>query len=210
MSSGGDLDAFWEIFESDLELCHKALRTRHERLRGTLSDVAPIMWQYGALARLGKGETIDKLLYNGYSTLSLGYAGLYEAVYYLTGHSHTDPEGKPLALAIMHKLNDKCMEWRQAENIHYSLYGTPLESTVYKFAKALRRDFGVVENVSDHDYITNSYHVNIREHIDAFTKLSFEAEFQTLSPGGWPSTYLNSHPKSGEPFIQRVCGYIPC
>lgn len=184
MSSNGNLNAFWETFESDLELCHKALRVRHERLLGTTSDVAPIMWQYGALARLKKGETIDRLLYNGYSTLSLGYAGLYEAVYYLTGHSHTDLEGKPLALAIMQKLNDKCMGWRKAENIHYSLYGTPLESTTYKFAKALRRDFGIVKNVSDHDYITNSYHVNVRESIDAFTKLKFESEFQALSPGG--------------------------
>lgn len=158
MSSGGDLNRFWDIFDDTLELCHRALRIRHEHLLGTTSDVAPIMWQYGALARLKKGEKIDKLLYGGYSTISLGYAGLYEAVYYLTGHSHTDPEGKPLALQIMQHMNDKCMEWRKAENIHYSLYGTPLESTVYKFAKALRRDFGVVENVSDHDYITNSYH----------------------------------------------------
>ena len=184
MSSGGDLNRFWDIFDDTLELCHRALRIRHEHLLGTTSDVAPIMWQYGALARLKKGEKIDKLLYGGYSTISLGYAGLYEAVYCLTGHSHTDPEGKPLALQIMRHLNDKCMEWRAAENIHYSLYGTPLESCTYKFAKALRRDFGVVENVSDHDYITNSYHCCVREEIDAFTKLAFESEFQTLSPGG--------------------------
>ena len=208
MSSGGDLDKFWEIFESDLELCHKALRVRHERLLGTTSDVAPIMWQYGALARLKKGETIDKLLYNGYSTLSLGYAGLYEAVYYLTGHSHTDPEGKPLALAIMHKLNDKCMEWRQAENIHYSLYGTPLENCTYKFAKALRRDFGIVENVSDHDYITNSYHVNVREQIDAFTKLEFEAEFQTLSPGGAVSYVEVPNLQNNIPAVIAVIQFI--
>ena len=184
MDSGRDLDAFWKEFDETLELCHRALRLRHEHLLGTVSDVAPILWQHGALARLAKGETIDKLLYNGYSTISLGYAGLYEAVYYLTGHSHTDKEGKPLALAIMQKMNDKCAEWKKAENIDYSLYGTPLESTTYKFAKALKAKFGVVPEVSDHDYITNSYHVNVREPIDAFTKLSFESEFQALSPGG--------------------------
>ena len=184
MDSGKDLDAFWKEFDETLELCHRALRLRHEHLLGTVSDVAPILWQHGALARLAKGETIDKLLYNGYSTISLGYAGLYEAVYYLTGHSHTDKEGKPLALAIMQKMNDKCAEWKKAENIDYSLYGTPLESTTYKFAKALKAKFGVVPEVSDHDYITNSYHVNVREPIGAFTKLSFESEFQALSPGG--------------------------
>ena len=166
MDSGRDLDAFWKEFDETLELCHRALRLRHEHLLGTVSDVAPILWQHGALARLAKGETIDKLLYNGYSTISLGYAGLYEAVYYLTGHSHTDKEGKPLALAIMQKMNDKCAEWKKAENIDYSLYGTPLESTTYKFAKALKAKFGVVPEVSDHDYITNSYHVNVREPID--------------------------------------------
>ena len=184
MDSGKDLDAFWKEFDETLELCHRALRLRHEHLLGTVSDVAPILWQHGALARLAKGETIDKLLYNGYSTISLGYAGLYEAVYYLTGHSHTDKEGKPLALAIMQKMNDKCAEWKKAENIDYSLYGTPLESTTCKFAKALKAKFGVVPEVSDHDYITNSYHVNVREPIDAFAKLSFESEFQALSPGG--------------------------
>ena len=184
MDSGKDLDAFWKEFDETLELCHRALRLRHEHLLGTVSDVAPILWQHGALSRLAKGETIDKLLYNGYSTISLGYAGLYEAVYYLTGHSHTDKEGKPLALAIMQKMNDKCAEWKKAENIDYSLYGTPLESTTYKFAKALKAKFGVVPEVSDHDYITNSYHVNVREPIDAFAKLSFESEFQALSPGG--------------------------
>lgn len=184
MSSQRDLDTFWREFDETLELCHRALRLRHERLLGTPSDVAPILWQYGALARLEKGEPIDKLLYGGYSTLSLGYAGLYEAVYYLTGHSHTDPEGEPLALAIMQRMNDKCAEWKAAENIDYSLYGTPLESTTYKFAKALKQNFGIVENVSDHGYITNSYHVCVREEINAFDKLKFESKFQKLSPGG--------------------------
>ena len=184
MSSQRDLDTFWREFDETLELCHRALRLRHERLLGTPSDVAPILWQYGALARLEKGEPIDKLLYGGYSTLSLGYAGLYEAVYYLTGHSHTDLEGEPLALAIMQHMNDKCAEWKAAENIDYSLYGTPLESTTYKFAKALKQNFGIVENVSDHGYVTNSYHVCVREEINAFDKLKFESKFQKLSPGG--------------------------
>ena len=184
MKSSGDMDTFWTEFDEALELCHRALRIRHERLLGTSSGEAPILWQYGALARLEKGETIDKLLYGGYSTISLGYAGLYEAVKYLTGHSHTDPEGKPLGLAIMQRMNDKCAEWKAAENIDYSLYGTPLESTTYKFAKALKSQFGVVKDVSDHDYITNSYHVSVREEIDAFQKLAFESEFQQLSPGG--------------------------
>ena len=184
MSSQRDLDTFWREFDETLELCHRALRLRHERLLGTPSDVAPILWQYGALARLEKGEPIDKLLYGGYSTLSLGYAGLYEAVYYLTGHSHTDLEGEPLALAIMQHMNDKCAEWKAAEIIDYSLYGTPLESTTYKFAKALKQNFGIVENVSDHGYVTNSYHVCVREEINAFDKLKFESKFQKLSPGG--------------------------
>lgn len=184
MSSQRDLDTFWREFDETLELCHRALRLRHERLLGTPSDVAPILWQYGALARLEKGEPIDKLLYGGYSTLSLGYAGLYEAVYYLTGHSHTDLEGEPLALAIMQHMNDKCAEWKAAENIDYSLYGTPLESTTYKFAKSLKQNFGIVENVSDHGYVTNSYHVCVREEINAFDKLKFESKFQKLSPGG--------------------------
>lgn len=184
MSSQRDPDTFWREFDETLELCHRALRLRHERLLGTPSDVAPILWQYGALARLEKGEPIDKLLYGGYSTLSLGYAGLYEAVYYLTGHSHTDLEGEPLALAIMQHMNDKCAEWKAAENIDYSLYGTPLESTTYKFAKALKQNFGIVENVSDHGYVTNSYHVCVREEINAFDKLKFESKFQKLSPGG--------------------------
>lgn len=184
LTSGGDMEKFWEIFEERLELCHRALRCRHERLLGTVSDVAPILWQHGALARLKKGETIDKLLYGGYSTISLGYAGLYECVKYMTGVSHTNPEGKPFALEVMQKLNDKCKEWRAAENIAYSVYGTPLESSTYKFAKALQRDFGVIEDVTDHNYITNSYHCVVREEIDAFKKLEFEAEFQKLSPGG--------------------------
>ena len=184
LSSGGDMDRFWAIFDSRLELCHKALRCRHERLLGTPSDVAPILWQYGAIARLAKGEVIDKLLYDNYSTISLGYAGLYECVKYMTGVSHTDPEGKPFALRVMEYMNEKCAAWRKGENIAYSLYGTPLESTTYKFAKTLKARFGVVEGITDHDYVTNSYHVCVREHINAFDKLKFEAEFQKLSPGG--------------------------
>ena len=184
LSSGGNMDRFWQIFEERLELCHRALRCRHERLLGTTSDAAPILWQYGALARLKKGETIDKLLYNGYSTISLGYAGLYECVKYMTGKSHTDPAATPFALDIMQKMNDKCKEWKTAENIDYSLYGTPLESTTYKFAKCLQKRFGVIKGITDKGYITNSYHVNVTEEIDAFTKLEFEAQFQHLSPGG--------------------------
>ncbi len=184
LSSYGDMDKFWQIFEERLELCHRALRCRHERLRGTLSDAAPILWQYGALARLEKGEKIDKLLYGGYSTISLGYAGLYECVKYMTGHSHTDTEATPFALAVMQKMNDKCAEWKAAENIDYSLYGTPLESTTYKFAKSLQRRFGIIKGITDKGYITNSYHVHVCEEIDAFTKLKFESEFQRLSPGG--------------------------
>lgn len=198
MLSGGDEDKFWEEFDKYLELCHKALKCRHERLRGTPSDVAPILWQYGAIARLKKGEPIDKLLYNGYSTISLGYAGLYECTHYMTGESHTEPtKGTPFALRVMQKMNDKTAEWKAAENIDYSLYGTPLESTTYKFAKALKNDFGVIEHVSDHDYITNSYHVHVTEEIDAFTKLKFEAQFQHMSPGGFNIT-LCSHLKSRE------------
>ncbi len=184
LSSGRDVDKFWEIFEDRLELCHRALQCRHERLKGTLSDAAPILWQYGALARLQKGEPIDKLLYGGYSTISLGYAGLYECVKYMTGRSHTDPEAKPFALSVMQKMNDKCAQWKSAENIDYSLYGTPLESTTYKFAKCLQKRFGIIPGITDKSYITNSYHVHVSEHIDAFTKLRFEAEFQQLSPGG--------------------------
>ncbi len=184
LSSGRDMDKFWEIFDERLELCHRALMARHNRLKGTRSDVAPILWQYGALARLKKGEVIDKLLYGGYSTISLGYAGLQECVYYLTGKSHTDPEATPLALKIMQHMNDKCESWRKAHNIDFSIYGTPLESTTYKFAKALQRRFGVIKNVTDHGYITNSYHVNVREEISAYEKLAFESAFQSLSPGG--------------------------
>ena len=184
LSSGGDTTKFWNIFEERLELCHRALRARHERLKGTPSDVAPILWQHGALSRLKKGETIDKLLYGGYSTISLGYAGLYECVKYMTGKSHTDDVAKPFALSVMQKMNDKCNEWKQAENIDYSLYGTPLESTTYKFAKALQKRFGIIEGITDKNYITNSYHVHVSEDIDAFTKLKFESEFQKLSPGG--------------------------
>ena len=184
LSSGGNLEKFWKIFDERLELCHRALQCRHERLKGTLSDAAPILWQYGALARLKKGEPIDKLLFNGYSTISLGYAGLYECVKYMTGKSHTDPSATPFALSVMQKMNDKCKEWKTAENIDYSLYGTPLESTTYKFAKCLQRRFGIIEGVTDKGYITNSYHVHVTEEINAFDKLKFEAQFQALSPGG--------------------------
>lgn len=183
-SSYGDMDKFWKILEERLELCHKALRCRHERLLGTKSDVAPILWQNGALARLKKGEVIDKLLYNNYSTISLGYAGLYEMCQRMLGVSHTDPKGKKFALKVMQKLNDKCKEWKEAENISYSIYGTPMESTTYKFAKCLQRRFGIIPNVTDKNYITNSYHVHVEEKIDAFHKLKFESEFQRLSPGG--------------------------
>ena len=184
LSAGGNIEKFWSIFDERLELCHRALRCRHDRLKGTLSDAAPILWQYGACARLKKGEPIDRLLYDGYSTISLGYAGLYECVKYMTGKSHTDPSATPFALSIMQKMNDKCKEWKTAENIDYSLYGTPLESTTYKFAKCLQKRFGVIEGVTDKGYITNSYHVHVTEKIDAFTKLKFEAQFQHLSPGG--------------------------
>lgn len=184
LSSGGDKDKFWDILNERLELCHRALLCRHERLKGTISDVSPILWQYGALARLEKGEVIDKLLFDGYSTISLGYAGLYECVKYMTGKSHTDPEAKPFAIAVMNRLNDACKAWKAASNVDFSLYGTPLESTTYKFAKALQRRFGVIPGVTDRNYITNSYHVHVTEQIDAFEKLRFESEFQALSPGG--------------------------
>ena len=184
LSSGGDFNKFWDILNERLDLCYRALMCRHERLKGTVSDVAPILWQHGALARLQKGETIDKLLYNGYSTISLGYAGLYECVKYMTGVSHTDENGKPFALEVMQKLNDACAEWKAKHNIDFSLYGTPIESTTYKFAKALQRRFGIIPGVTDKNYITNSYHVHVTEPIDAFTKLTFESEFQALSPGG--------------------------
>lgn len=184
LSSGGDLDKFWKIFDERLELCHRALMCRHNRLKGTLSDVAPILWQYGACARLKKGETIDELLYHGYSTISLGYAGLYECVKYMTGKSHTDPSATPFALQVMQHMNDACGKWKEESDIDFSLYGTPLESTTYKFAKSLQRRFGVIEGVTDKSYITNSYHVHVTEDINAFDKLKFEAQFQALSPGG--------------------------
>ena len=184
LSSGGDFDKFWQLFDERLELCHKALMCRHNRLKGTLSDAAPILWQYGALARLKKGEPIDKLLYGGYSTISLGYAGLYECCKYMTCKSHTDPAAKPFALNVMQHMNDACAKWKNQHNIDFSLYGTPLESTTYKFAKCLQKRFGVVPGITDRNYITNSYHVHVTEHIDAFTKLKFESEFQKLSPGG--------------------------
>lgn len=185
-ASKKNMDLFWYILNDKLELCHRALRVRHEHLRGVKSDVAPILWQHGALARLKSGETIDSLLYNGYSTLSLGYAGLYECTKYMTNHSHTDEEngGKDFAMKVMQALNDACAKWKQVENIDYSLYGTPMESTTYKFAKALQKKYGIIKDVTDHEYITNSYHVNVRENIDAFKKLEFEAPFQQLSPGG--------------------------
>ena len=207
-SAHGDMEAFWRIFDERLELCHRALRIRHERLMGTTSDVAPILWQYGALARLKKGEKIDKLLFGNYSTLSLGYAGLYEMCVRMTGKSHTDPEAKPFALAVMQHLNDKCAEWRKAENISYSLYGTPMESTTYKFAKALQKRFGIIEGVTDHNYITNSYHVNVREKIDAFTKLKFEADFQKLSPGGAISYVEVPNMQNNIPAVLSVMKFI--
>ena len=184
LSSGGDKDKFWKILGERLELCHRALLCRHERLKGTVSDVSPILWQYGALARLEKGEVVDRLLYDGYSTISLGYAGLYECVKYMTGKSHTDPEAKPFAISVMQRLNDACKTWKAESNIDFSLYGTPLESTTYKFAKSLQRRFGIIPGVTDKNYITNSYHVHVTEEIDAFEKLRFESEFQALSPGG--------------------------
>ena len=208
LSSGGNTEKFWQIFEERLELCHKALRCRHERLLGTTSDAAPILWQYGALARLKKGETIDKLLYNGYSTISLGYAGLYECVKYMTGKSHTDPAATPFALAIMQKMNDKCKEWKTAENIDYSLYGTPLESTTYKFANCLQKRFGVIKGITDKGYITNSYHVNVTEEIDAFTKLEFEAQFQHLSPGGAISYVEVPDMQNNIPAVLEVMKFI--
>ena len=208
LSADHDFDKFWDIFETRLELCHRALRLRHERLKGTLSDASPIHWQHGALARLAKGETIDRLLYNGYSTLSLGYAGLYECVKAMTGKSHTDPEAKDFALAIMQKMNDKCAEWKAAENIDYSLYGTPIESTTYKFAKSLQKRFGIIEGVTDKNYITNSYHVHVTEHINAFDKLKFESEFQRLSPGGAISYVEVANLTNNIPAVISVMQYI--
>ena len=207
-SSEGDMDRFWQILDERLELCHRALRCRHERLLGTISDVAPILWQNGALARLNKGETIDKLLYNGYSTISLGYAGLYEMCMRMLGKSHTDPEAKPFALKVMQRLNDKCKEWREAENISYSVYGTPMESTTYKFAKCLQKRFGIIPGVTDKNYITNSYHVHVSEKIDAFSKLKFEAEFQKLSPGGAISYIEVPNMQTNIPAVLSVMQFI--
>ena len=208
LSANKDFKKFWEIMDERLELCHRALQCRHQHLRGTISDVSPIHWQYGAIARLQKGETIDKLLYGGYCTISLGYAGLYECVLAMTGKSHTDKDAKPFALAVMQKLNDKCKEWKEEENIDYSVYGTPIESTTYKFAKALQERFGIIEGITDHDYITNSYHVNVREEIDAFTKLKFESEFQKLSPGGAISYVETSNLSNNIDAVIEVLKYI--
>ena len=207
-SSYGNMDKFWEILDERLELCHRALRLRHERLLGTPSDVAPILWQYGAIARLKKGETIDKLLYNGYSTISLGYAGLCEMCYRMVGKSHTTDEGREFALKVMQRLNDKCAEWKADENISYSVYGTPMESTTYKFAKALQRRFGVIPHVTDKNYITNSYHVHVEEEIDAFQKLKFESDFQKLSPGGAISYVEVPNMQDNIPAILEVMKYI--
>ena len=208
LSSYGDMNKFWQIFDERLELCYKALMCRHNRLKGTLSDAAPILWQYGALARLEKGEPIDKLLYGGYSTISLGYAGLYECVRYMTGHSHTDAEGTPFAMEVMQHMNDKCAEWKAATNIDFSLYGTPLESTTYKFAKALQRRFGIIPGITDKGYITNSYHVHVTEKIDAFDKLKFESAFQRLSPGGAISYVEVPNMQDNLKAVIRVMQYI--
>ena len=208
LSSGGDFDRFWEIFDERMELCHRALMCRHNRLKGTLSDAAPILWQYGALARLKKGETIDKLLYGGYSTISLGFAGLYECVKYMTGKSHTDPEGEPFALEVMQRLNAACKGWKEQHRIDFSLYGTPLESTTYKFAKCLQKRFGVIPGITDKGYITNSYHVHVTEHIDAFTKLKFEAKFQALSPGGAISYVEVPNMQDNIPAVLQVMRFI--
>ena len=207
-SSGGDMDRFWKILEDRLELCHRALRCRHERLLGTVSDVAPILWQYGALARLKKGETIDKLLFNNYSTISLGYAGLYEMCVRMLGVSHTTEEGRKFSMSVMQKLNDKCSEWRAKENISYSVYGTPMESTTYKFAKCLQKRFGLIKGVTDKNYITNSYHVHVAENIDAFHKLKFESDFQKLSPGGAISYIEVPNMQTNIPVVLTVMKYI--
>ncbi len=208
LSSGGNMDEFWKIFDERLDLCYRALMERHNRLMGTLSDAAPILWQYGALARLKKGEPIDKLLFGGYSTISLGYAGLYECTKYMTGKSHTDEEAKPFALSVMQHMNDRCKEWKKKENIDFSLYGTPLESTTYKFSKCLQRRFGIVPGVTDKNYITNSYHVHVSEKIDAFTKLKFESEFQQLSPGGAISYVEVPNMQDNIPAVLSVIKYI--
>ncbi len=208
LSSGGNMEKFWKIFDERLELCHRALMCRHERLKGTLSDAAPILWQYGALARLKKGEPIDKLLYGGYSTISLGYAGLYECVKYMTGKSHTDPSATPFALEIMQHMNDACAKWKQMHNIDFSLYGTPLESTTYKFAKCLQKRFGIIPGVTDKGYITNSYHIHVTEHIDAFSKLAFESKFQALSPGGAISYVEVPNMQNNIPAVLEVMKFI--
>ena len=207
-SSGGDMTKFWKIFDERLDLCHRALICRHNRLMGTMSDAAPILWQHGALARLKKGETIDKLLFDGYSTISLGYAGLYECTKYMTGKSHTDEEGKPFALSVMQYMNDACAKWKAEENIDYSIYGTPLESTTYKFSKCLQKRFGIIPGVTDRNYITNSYHVHVSEEIDAFTKLKFESEFQALSPGGAISYVEVPNMQDNIPAVLQVMKFI--
>ena len=208
LSSGGNMEKFWKIFDERLELCHRALMCRHERLKGTLSDAAPILWQYGALARLKKGEPIDKLLYGGYSTISLGYAGLYECVKYMTGKSHTDPSATPFALEVMQHMNDACKQWKQMHNIDFSLYGTPLESTTYKFAKCLQKRFGIIPGVTDKGYITNSYHIHVTENIDAFSKLAFESKFQALSPGGAISYVEVPNMQNNIPAVLEVMKFI--
>lgn len=208
LSSHKNFDEFWKIFDERLELCHRALQERHERLMGTPSDVSPIHWQYGGLARLKKGEPIDKLLFGGYSTISLGYAGLYECVKYMTGKSHTDTDAKDFALSVMQHMNDKCKEWKVAENMDYSLYGSPIESTTYKFAKCLQNRFGVIPGITDKQYITNSYHVHVTEPIDAFTKLKFESEFQKLSPGGAISYIEVANLTNNIPAVITVLKYI--
>ena len=208
LSSNKDVKQFWKIFDERLDLCYRALMERHKRLLGTKSDVAPILWQYGALARLNKGETIDKLLFNGYSTISLGYAGLYECVYYMTGKSHTDPKATPFALEIMQHMNDACKKWKEKEHIDFSLYGTPLESTTYKFAKCLQKRFGIIKGVTDKNYITNSYHIVVSEHIDAFSKLAFESQFQKLSPGGAISYVEVPNMENNIPAVMNVIKFI--
>ena len=208
LSSGGDREKFWKVFDERLELCYRALMCRHGRLKGTLSDAAPILWQYGALARLKKGEPIDRLLYNGYSTISLGYAGLYECVKYMTGRSHTDPEATPFALEVMEHMNQATAAWKAKEHIDFSLYGTPLESTTYKFAKCLQKRFGVIPGITDKSYITNSYHVHVTEEIDAFSKLSFEAQFQALSPGGAISYVEVPDMQQNLEAVLQVMGFI--
>ena len=207
-SSGGDMDQFWKIFDERLAMCKRALMCRHNRLKGTPSDVAPILWQHGALARLKKGETIDSLLYGGYSTISLGYAGLYECTKYMTGKSHTDEDAKPFALAVMQHMNDACAKWKAEENIDFSVYGTPLESTTYKFAKCLQKRFDKIPGVTDKNYITNSYHVHVTEKIDAFTKLKFESDFQKLSPGGAISYVEVPDMKTNLEAVMSVMRYI--